>query len=139
WINAEQANQEDFDSVDGILVPGGFGARGIEGKIAAASYALENSTPYLGLCLGLQTAVIAAARRAGLTKANSTEFDPSTKQNVVYIMNGQQGKESTGGTLRLGDYPANLKSNSKVAKAYGTKKVVERHRHRYEVNQAFIN
>lgn len=139
WINAEQANQEDFDSVDGILVPGGFGARGIEGKIAAASYALENNTPYLGLCLGLQTAVIAAARRAGLTKANSTEFDPSTKQNVVYIMNGQQGKESTGGTLRLGDYPANLKSNSKVAKAYGTKKVVERHRHRYEVNQAFIN
>ena len=82
--------------------------------------------------------MIAAARRAGLTDANSTEFNAATEHNVVYIMAGQEGKESTGGTLRLGDYPALLKPGSKVAEAYGTTEVVERHRHRYEVNQKFI-
>ena len=137
WMNAETADKKDFKTVDGLLVPGGFGERGIEGKIRAATYALENKVPYLGICLGLQVAVVAAARRAGLKDANSTEFDMGTKHNVVYIMEGQQGLESTGGTLRLGDYPAKLVKNSVVAKTYGATKVTERHRHRYEVNQKF--
>jgi CTP synthase len=137
WINAEKAGRSDFESVDGLLVPGGFGERGIPGKIAAADFALETGKPYLGLCLGLQVAVIAAARRAGMADANSGEFDSKTNHNVVYIMEGQQGKESTGGTLRLGDYPATLKDGSKVAKVYGGSDIIERHRHRYEVNQAF--
>lgn len=137
WINAEDCGTSDFESVDALLVPGGFGSRGIPGKIAAADFALETGKPYLGLCLGLQVAVIAAARRAGLADANSGEFDSETQHQVVYIMEGQQGKESTGGTLRLGDYPAVLKEGSKTAKAYGATDVVERHRHRYEVNQAY--
>lgn len=137
WINAEKASDAEFTAVDGLLVPGGFGERGIEGKIAAATYALEHKLPYLGICLGLQVAVVAAARRAGLSDANSTEFDPKTKHDVVYIMEGQQGLESTGGTLRLGDYPAKLPADSVVAKAYGETSVTERHRHRYEVNQKF--
>ncbi|MCA9334656.1 CTP synthase [Candidatus Saccharibacteria bacterium] len=139
WINAETATPTDFKKVDALLVPGGFGGRGIPGKIAAASYALKTGKPYLGLCLGLQVAVIAAARRAGLSDANSTEFDPSTSSNVVYIMDGQEGKESTGGTLRLGNYVAKLKKDSAVAKAYNATSVVERHRHRYEVNQNFAD
>lgn len=139
WINAEDCDATQLAEMDGILVPGGFGKRGIEGKICAADFALENKKPYLGLCLGLQIAVIAAARRAGLTDANSTEFDPDTENNVVYIMDGQQGKESTGGTLRLGDYTAKLTPGSKVAEAYGATEIVERHRHRYEVNQAFLD
>ena len=137
WINAETANDEDFEGVDAILVPGGFGARGVPGKIAAADYALRTGKPYLGLCLGLQVAVIAAARRGGLEDAHSSEFDHETPHNVVYIMAGQEGKESTGGTLRLGDYEAVLKEGSKVAEVYGSTDIVERHRHRYEVNQAF--
>ena len=138
WINAEEADETDFASVDALLVPGGFGVRGIDGKIAAATYALEHKKPYLGLCLGLQIGVIAAARRAGLTDAHSTEFDPKTDHDVVYIMEGQAGKESTGGTLRLGDYPAQLVDESIVAVTYGSTEVIERHRHRYEVNPAFI-
>ena len=137
WINAETATRKDFASVDAILVPGGFGKRGIEGKVAAARYALDNNVPYLGICLGLQVAVIAAARKAGLKDANSSEFDDNTKHNVVYIMDGQQGKESTGGTLRLGDYPAVLQKGSTLAKVYKATDVIERHRHRYEVNQLF--
>lgn len=137
WINAEEAEESELAAMDGILVPGGFGKRGIEGKVAAAAYALEHKKPYLGICLGLQVAVIAAARRAGLDDANSTEFDETTKHDVVYIMEGQQGKESTGGTLRLGNYEAKLQPGSVVAKAYGTETSIERHRHRYEVNQKF--
>lgn len=137
WINAETATAKEFDSVDALLVPGGFGGRGIPGKIAAASYALEQKKPYLGICLGLQVAVIAAARRAGLKDANSTEFDASTPYPVVYIMDGQAGKESTGGTLRLGDYLAELRQSSLAARLYGAGEITERHRHRYEVNQAF--
>ena len=137
WINAEKATAEDFANVDGLLVPGGFGARGVEGKIAAARYALEHDVPYLGICLGLQVAVIAAARSAGLADANSSEWS-DTKNNVVYIMEGQSGKESTGGTMRLGDYPAVLEKGSKIAQVYGSTKAIERHRHRYEVNQKFI-
>lgn len=137
WINAETASEADFGNVDALLVPGGFGGRGVEGKIAAARYALDNNVPYLGICLGLQVAVIAAARKAGLTHANSAEFSDSN-QNVVYIMEGQAGKESTGGTLRLGNYPAKLLPESKVAHTYNATDIIERHRHRYEVNQKFI-
>ena len=138
WINAETVTDKDFADVDAILVPGGFGERGVEGKIAAARYALEHNVPYLGLCLGLQVACIAAARKAGLDHAHSEEF-VKTDQNVVYIMDGQAGKESTGGTLRLGDYPARLIDGSLVSKIYGSGHIIERHRHRYEVNQAFVN
>lgn len=138
WLNAEKVTNEDFAAVDGLLVPGGFGARGIDGKIAAADYALEHNKPYLGLCLGLQMAVVAAARRGGLKQANSEEFDAETPENVVYIMEDQKGKESTGGTMRLGDYPAKLSSGSLVEQIYNQSDVIERHRHRYEVNQKFL-
>ena len=138
WIDAEKATEDDFAAVDGIVVPGGFGVRGVEGKILAANYCLEHDKPYLGLCLGLQTAVIAAARRGGVKKANSEEFDALKDANVVYIMEGQKGKESTGGTMRLGNYPAKLVKGTLAEKLYGTTDVVERHRHRYEVNQRFV-
>ena len=139
WINAETANKQDFKKVDAIVVPGGFGERGIEGKIVAARYALDENVPYLGLCLGLQVAVIAAVRKSGHKDVNSAEFNPKCKYNVVFIMDGQAGKESTGGTLRLGDYPAKLAKGSLAAKTYGKTEIVERHRHRYEVNQKFLN
>ena len=138
WINAEEATKKDLEQVDAILVPGGFGKRGIEGKIKAARYALDNNVPYLGLCLGLQVAVIASARKAGLKSANSTEFEPECEHDVVYIMDGQAGKESTGGTLRLGDCPAKLVSGSLAANLYKKIDIIERHRHRYEVNQKFL-
>ena len=139
WIDASKAQEADFTDYDGIVVPGGFGARGVEGKIAAAHYALTHNVPYLGICLGLQVAVIASARIGGLKQANSTEFEPHAKQNVVYIMDGQAGKESTGGTLRLGNYEAILTLGSKVASLYGQQTATERHRHRYEVNQSFMH
>ena len=125
--------------MDGILVPGGFGTRGVEGKIDAATYALKNNKPYLGLCLGLQVAVIAAARIGGLSAATSEEIEPNSPENVVYIMDSQKGKESTGGTLRLGDYKAKLLTGSLAEKIYGTSEITERHRHRYEVNQSFTD
>src|SRR5690606_10147344 len=132
WIDAESANQADFADVDALLVPGGFGSRGVEGKIAAVNYALDHKIPFLAICQGCLGAVTAAASRAGLKDAKSGEFDSDTKHNVVYLMNGQEGKEATGGTLRLGDYPAELTRGSVVAKTYGETDVVERHRHRYE-------
>lgn len=138
WINAEKLTHDDLDKVDGIIVPGGFGKRGVEGMIAASAYSLNHKKPYLGICLGLQVAVIAAARKAGLRDANSSEFDEKTKNNAVYIMDGQTGKESTGGTLRLGNYPAKLAAGTRTAAIYGSTKITERHRHRYEVNQEFI-
>ncbi|GHU08088.1 CTP synthase [Alphaproteobacteria bacterium] len=158
WINAEGASNRDFSGVDGLLVPGGFGTRGLDGKILAADFALRNDKPYLGLCLGLQVAVVAAARRGGLKNANTEELDPKTSENVVYIMADQRGKESTGGTMRLGDYPAILQPGTKTAAIYASLRaqrsnpgldrhvagaprddtVVERHRHRYEVNQKFL-
>jgi CTP synthase len=137
WINAEEATEQDFANVDGLLVPGGFGTRGLDGKIAAATYALKHDKPYLGLCLGLQMAAIAAARLGGLQNATSEEVAESA-ENVIYIMPDQKGKESTGGTMRLGDYPAKLRPGSLTAKIYGAENVVERHRHRYEVNQKFL-
>ncbi len=138
WLDAEKLTEKELAAVDGIVVPGGFGARGAEGKIRAAEYALENDVPYLGLCLGMQMACVAAARRGGMKHAGSEEFGAGEGENVIYIMEGQQGKESTGGTMRLGDYPAKLKKGSKVAKIYGEGDVIERHRHRYEVNQKFL-
>ena len=138
WINAEKVDEKTLAEVDGLVVPGGFGNRGVEGKIAAANYALDHDVPYLGLCLGMQVACIAGARRAGLVHANSEEFDKETKENVIYLMDGQEGKESTGGSMRLGDFPAKLVKGSKTAKIYGKTNIVERHRHRYEVNQKFL-
>lgn len=139
WINAETATEADFAGVDGIVVPGGFGERGVEGKIAAATYCIKNNKPYLGICLGLQAAVIAATRLAGVKNAHSEEFGAVEGANVVYIMQGQQGKQSTGGTMRLGDQLAHLKKGSAVARAYNAPEATERHRHRYEVNQAFTS
>ena len=159
WVNAEEIKDGDLAKLDGIVVPGGFGARGVEGKIKAAEYALENDVPYLGLCLGMQVACIAAARRGGVADANSEEFGASEENdnNVIYIMEGQRGKESTGGTMRLGDYPAILKKGTKMAEIYqkayddktyidgaepledGKIRVIERHRHRYEVNKKFLS
>ena len=153
WIKAEDVDDgadELFKECDGLVVPGGFGVRGTEGKIKAAEYALANDIPYLGLCLGMQVACIAAARRAGIRNANSEEFGAKEKDNnnVIYIMEDQKGKESTGGTMRLGDYKAILEGKSKTKKIYekygwgeikdGKFEVVERHRHRYEVNQKFL-
>lgn len=140
WVDAEQLEKlgtDILDKYDGIVVPGGFGSRGVEGKIAAAEYAMTSQKPYLGLCLGMQVAVIAAARAAGLEDANSTEFDPRTKHDVVYIMPDQVGLESTGGSMRLGSYECRLDSDSLSARLYGTTTIHERHRHRYEVNNDF--
>lgn len=140
WINAEDVKEKDLEGLDGIVVPGGFGARGVEGKVFAAEYALKNDVPYLGLCLGMQVACIAAARNGGIKNANSEEFGASEEDgnNVIYIMEGQKGKESTGGTMRLGNYSAKLIESSRTARIYGATDVVERHRHRYEVNQKFL-
>lgn len=140
WVSAEEIESqgpEVLGSYDGIIVPGGFGTRGCEGKIISADYALKNKKPYLGLCLGLQVAVIAAARRGGVENATSGEFSPNSDQQVVYIMDDQKGKEATGGTMRLGDYPARLVEGSTTAKLYNSLDIIERHRHRYEVNRAF--
>ena len=142
WVNAEKLEKDkeyrrQLESLDGILVPGGFGPRGIEGKIIAASYALENKRPYLGLCLGLQVGLVAAARRAGLAKANSTEFNAKTPDPVVSTMAEQVGKENTGGTMRLGDYKCVLEPGTRARKAYGQAEIIERHRHRYEANNKY--
>lgn len=142
WINAEilpkdKKEQAKLRELDGIVVPGGFGPRGIEGKVLAATYALDNKVPYLGLCLGLQVALIAAARRAGLKGANSTEFDSKTPEPVVSTMAEQIGKENTGGTMRLGDYTCVLEKGSVARKAYGQGSIIERHRHRYEAANSY--
>ncbi|HEX2130474.1 MAG TPA: CTP synthase [Actinophytocola sp.] len=131
-----------LSGLDGVLIPGGFGVRGIEGKIGAIHFARVNKIPVLGLCLGLQCMVIETARNlAGVTDANSSEFDETTEHAVISTMADQQdvvaGERDMGGTMRLGAYPAKLVAGSQVAKAYGTREVSERHRHRYEVNNAF--
>ncbi len=124
--------------LDGIVVPGGFGSRGIEGKISAIGYARRNQMPFLGLCLGLQCAVIEFARdRLKLPFANSTEFDPDTPDPVIDLMPSQEGVEDKGGTMRLGLYPATLVSGTMVGRLYGSDLVYERHRHRWEVNPRY--
>ena len=140
WVDAEALEKDGPDSLeqyDAILVPGGFGSRGVEGKIAAAAYAMEHNKPYLGICLGLQVAAIAGARKSGLHDANTTEVNTETPDPVIYIMEGQEGKESTGGTMRLGDYTCMITEGSLAEKVYGAREIVERHRHRYEVNQKY--
>ncbi len=142
WVDAEQLSEETAPSllngVDGIVVPGGFGYRGIEGKIVAIKYARENGIPFLGLCLGLQCAVIEFARNVcGLKGANSTEFDEETRYPVIALMDEQRRVVQKGGTMRLGAYPCFLKPGTKIAEIYGTQLVYERHRHRYEVNPRY--
>jgi CTP synthase len=123
---------------DGILVPGGFGVRGVEGKLEAIRFARENKIPYLGLCLGLQCAVIEFARNVcGLEGANSSEFDPSTSHPVIDLLPEQEGVVDMGGTMRLGAYPAYLAPGSGAEAEYGSSVIDERHRHRYEVNPKY--
>jgi CTP synthase len=118
-------------------VPGGFGQRGLEGKIKAAQYALKRKVPYLGLCLGLQMGVIAAARNAGITGATTFELDPDSPDMVINTMHDQKDKLQTGGTMRLGNYDCELQKGSLAADVYGTTKIVERHRHRGECNNDY--
>ncbi|MUM17716.1 MULTISPECIES: CTP synthase [unclassified Mycobacteroides] len=137
----EAGAQTELGDVDGVLIPGGFGIRGIEGKLGAIRYARKRRLPILGLCLGLQCMVIEAARSAGLADANSAEFDPDTPSPVIATMADQvravAGEADLGGTMRLGAYPAVLAPDSIVAEAYGSTEVSERHRHRYEVNNPY--
>ena len=142
WIPSDELTgllaESYLDDLDGIVIPGGFGHRGVEGKIQAISYARENDVPLLGLCLGLQCAVIEFARSAlGLTDANSTEFDPSTPHPVIDLMASQEDVEEKGGTMRLGLYAAKLGEGSVVRRLYGEELVYERHRHRWEVNNRY--
>ena len=142
WVDAETLRQEEItsrlESIDGILVPGGFGVRGIEGKIMSVQYARENGVPFLGLCLGLQVAVAEYARHvAGMAGANSSEFDPATRFPVVDLLPGQNGVSDMGGTMRLGASQTKLIPGTKTYESYGTDTISERHRHRYEVNNLF--
>ena len=137
----EAGAQAALGDVDGVLIPGGFGIRGIEGKLGAIRYARRRGIPLLGLCLGLQCIVIEAARSVGLEDASSTEFDPGTPYPVNSTMADQTdvvaGEADLGGTMRLGAYPATLKPDSIVAESYGSTEVSERHRHRFEVNNSY--
>ena len=151
WIHSEVFEKEDaaakLEHVDGILVPGGFGHRGAEGKIAAAKFARENNIPYFGICFGMQMAVIEAVRNlSGIKRASSTEFGNASEKVVGLLTEWEtdKGKEhrdedsDLGGTMRLGAYPAKLKKGSKVADIYGAGDISERHRHRYEVNIKYL-
>ena len=142
WINSEDLEKERgmdrMDTVAGIVVPGGFGYRGIEGKITAARYAREHRKPYLGLCLGMQVMVIELARHAiGSDEANSSEFDHATPNPVIDLMPDQRAISDMGGTMRLGIYPCQLVPGTRAASAYGTPLVNERHRHRFELNNQY--
>lgn len=146
WIASDECETEKgaaeaLKDVGGVVIPGGFGNRGIEGKIGAITYARKNKLPLLGICLGLQCIVIEAARTAGLTDASSTEFDANASTPVISTMEEQKaavsGEADLGGTMRLGAYPARLAEGSLVAEMYGATDVSERHRHRYEVNNAY--
>jgi CTP synthase len=142
WIEAEHLNwpecAERLVNYDGILVPGGFGKRGIEGMIHAIRYAREHKVPYFGICLGMQTMVIEFARNVcGMPNANSTEFDPGTNERVIYKLRELRGVDELGGTMRLGAYPCNLAPHSFARRAYGVDQISERHRHRYEFNREF--
>ena len=142
WVDSEELTQENINDVlgdcEGILVPGGFGDRGIEGMILAARYAREKDVPYLGICLGMQIAVIEFARNVvGWADANSAEFTSSSLHPVIDLMPEQQGITAKGGTMRLGQYPCALDKESKAYELYGEETVYERHRHRYELNNDF--
>jgi CTP synthase len=144
WVNAEEIEADDTDmakvmaGVDGILVPGGFGNRGIEGKIKAIQYAREHKIPFLGICLGMQCAVIEFARHVcGMADANSSEFNPNSTHPVIDLMPEQIDVEDLGGTMRLGLYPCKVYPDTLTSKAYNAELIYERHRHRYEFNNAF--
>ena len=142
WLDAEALEKDpslsDLNSYNGILVPGGFGERGIEGKIKAIQYARENKVPFFGICLGMHCAVIEFARSVvQLQKANSAEFVPNTPYPVIDLLDDQETKGNKGGTMRLGEYRCQLRKNSNAFKAYGMREVYERHRHRYEFNNRY--
>ncbi|WP_316570603.1 CTP synthase [Neobacillus sp. YIM B06451] len=142
WVNAEDVTEENVNEllgdVNGILVPGGFGDRGVEGKISAIKFARENKVPFLGICLGMQLATIEYARNVlGLKDAHSAEIDPGTTHPIIDLLPEQKDVEDLGGTLRLGLYPCKLVEGTKVFDAYGEKIVYERHRHRYEFNNQY--
>jgi CTP synthase len=142
WIESEEVTDDNAATVlkdaDGILVPGGFGSRGIPGMLAAIKYARTHNVPYLGLCLGMQTAIIEFARDVlGFADADSSEFNPSSMHQVIYLMPEQHQVKDLGGTMRLGAYPCVLDPKSLAYKLYGTKEISERHRHRYEVNNDY--
>lgn len=142
WIDSETVTQQNaaelFSDVKGILVPGGFGDRGIEGKILAIQYAREHSIPFLGLCLGMQLSIVEFARHViGYEDAHSVELNPATTHPVIHLMPDQNGVENIGGTLRLGSYPCVLDKATKAYSLYGTETIQERHRHRYEVNNDY--
>jgi len=144
WINAENLETEEaeryLEGINGLIVPGGFGIRGVNGKIAAAKYAREHQIPFLGLCLGMQCSVIEWARHiAGLEEANSAEFVPNGKHPVINLLPEQQDVVDLGGTMRLGLYPCRLTPNTLAFKLYQEEVVYERHRHRYEFNNAYRN
>jgi CTP synthase len=141
-IEAEKIEQEGgdavLDQVDGLLIPGGFGDRGSEGKIAAIRYAREHQIPFFGICLGMQMAVVEFARNVcGLEGANSSEFDLQTAHPVIHLMEEQKGIDTKGGTMRLGNYPCVLQNGTLAARLYGREKISERHRHRYEFNNTY--
>ena len=145
WVQADELTGENadldaiFSGVHGILVPGGFGSRGVEGKMLAARYAREHGVPYLGICLGMQIAVIEFMRNVcGLKDASSTEFDPETPDPVIDIMADQKGLVQTGGTMRLGHYRCALREGTKARALYGVSEVEERHRHRFEFNNRYL-
>ncbi|MGO9241570.1 MAG: CTP synthase [Bryobacteraceae bacterium] len=142
WIDSSKMEwpgcAAELSQYDGILVPGGFGQRGVEGMLNAIRYARENQVPYFGICLGMQTAVIELARNVcGLEDANSTEFEPATPYPVIYKLRDLLGVEELGGTMRLGAYPCLLAEGSRAREAYGRERISERHRHRYEFNRSF--
>ena len=141
WIDSETLTEGNYKEIlsplDGILVPGGFGSRGIEGMILAAKYAREEKVPYFGICLGMQILVIEYARFAGLSDANSGEFDADTPNKVIDFMPGQSEDINKGGTLRLGAYPCIIAPGTTMERCYGTNQISERHRHRYEFNNLY--
>lgn len=142
WIDSEEVTRDKvnelFNDVDGMIIPGGFGNRGIEGKIEAARYARENNIPYFGICLGMQIAVIEFARNVlGYADANSAEFDEKSLNPVIHLMETQKGIDNKGGTMRLGKYPCKIKSDTLMSNAYCEKEIWERHRHRYEFNNDY--
>ena len=143
WVDSEKLNPESIESylhdADGILIPGGFGNRGIEGKILAVQYAREKGIPYLGICLGMQVAMIEFARSVlHMQDASSTEFNKESHYPVIHLMEEQEGVENIGGTMRLGAYPCTLKEGSLAERLYGKRDISERHRHRYEVNNDYL-
>jgi CTP synthase len=142
WIDSEEVTEhtahEQLAGIDGMIVPGGFGERGIEGKIIACRYAREHGIPFLGICLGMQCAVIEFARHVcGFAGAHSAEFDESSPHRVIDLMEDQIGITDLGGTMRLGAYPCQVREDTLLKTLYGVEQISERHRHRYEVNNAY--